>query len=387
MSFTTNSTNMLLPIPTVGQEPGPEYAQDINNCLTIIDQHNHEPGSGVQITPAGLDINSDLTFGDNNAIDLRSARLSAQSAVLNGSSDLRCLYAVSNDLYFNDGLGNQVRITQSGAVAGTPGSISNLVSPASAAYVSGNQTFVFQSAANTPANIDGASFILRNLTASSFGLTLSPPNAMGSNYALTLPSLPAQTNFVTLSAAGTFAAAANVDNVTLQFVANTLAVKTNSLGTSYLIDHSVTKAKEYVMAAALDTGALGEFVYSASSGLFQTTGTGSFQVTNFEIDVVSQGAPVKIEVQSAGDTAQGSYLAHQNTTSNEGEIVLKRNGTIIYRYRVNSPTGGGISLPSSAISFIDRSAPAGTNTYTLFAEAGSGSTLQLINSILQAYEL
>ena len=36
MSF-TNSPNMNLPIPTVGGEPGPNYATDVNSSLTLVD--------------------------------------------------------------------------------------------------------------------------------------------------------------------------------------------------------------------------------------------------------------------------------------------------------------------------------------------------------------
>ncbi len=225
MSFTINSTNMLLPIPIVGVEPGPQYATDINSCLTIIDTHNHTPGYGVAIPSDGLDINADLPFNDNNLTEARSIRFQSQGAPLALGSDLGCLYEVNDDLYFNDGLGNQIRLTQSGGVAGTPGSIANLTPPASASYVALNQTFVFQSASLTPANIDGASFILRNLAASSKGLTLQPPSAMAADYSITLPSLPASTLLMTMTSAGVQAANVTTDNVTTQIQANLISVK------------------------------------------------------------------------------------------------------------------------------------------------------------------
>ncbi len=197
---------MLLPIPSVGVDPGPQYAEDINSCLTIIDQHNHEPGSGVQITPSGLDINSDLSFSNSNAINLRTVRFQSQGAPLSAAADVGCLYEVSNDLFFNDGLGNQVRITQSGGVAGTPGSISGLVSPASASYSVLDQTFIWQSAANTPANLDAASVIFRNLVANSKGLTVSPPAAMSLDFNITLPNVPVASSFLTIDPAGSMTA-------------------------------------------------------------------------------------------------------------------------------------------------------------------------------------
>ncbi len=195
------SPNMFLPVPGVGTENGPQYAQDVNNCLTIIDAHDHTPGSGVQITPLAMDINTDLAFGDNNITNARSVRFTAQLSPLALPTDLGSLYEAGVDLYFNDGSGNQIRITQSGGIAGTPGSISNLTSPATASYVAGNSTFVWQSAALTPANMDAASYILRNLSASSYGLTLAPPT-LASDYQITLPQLPASTLPLVMNSAG-----------------------------------------------------------------------------------------------------------------------------------------------------------------------------------------
>lgn len=207
MADSVSSTNMLLPVPVVGVAPGPAYATDVNSCLTIIDGHDHTPGFGVQITPSGLNISSDLTMAQNNLTNIRSLRLYPQNAPLAGVSDLGCIYESGVDLYYNDGNGNQVRITQSGGVAGTTGSIANLTSPASATYVSGSATFVWQSDVNTPANMDGASYILRNLVASSKGLTLAPPNSMASDYTIVLPTLPASTLPVSISSGGTMSAA------------------------------------------------------------------------------------------------------------------------------------------------------------------------------------
>lgn len=197
-----SSTNMLLPIPQVGNEAGPQYATDVNNCLTLIDQHDHSPGYGVRITPAGIDVNQDFDMGGQNVVNLRSLRLASQGAGLSQPTDLDCVYVVADDLYYNDGVGNQIRITQSGGVAGTPGSISSLIPPASASYSVSQQKFIFQSAANTAASIDARSIILRNSSSGSNGLTLSPPASMPADYDITLPSLPASTLPVSMSALG-----------------------------------------------------------------------------------------------------------------------------------------------------------------------------------------
>ncbi len=193
---------MNLVISTVAVAPGPDWANNTNADLSIIDGHDHSVGKGVQISPAGLNISSDLPFLGNNATGLRSVRFNPQGSPISGVADLGALSVSGVDLYYNDVSGNQIRITASGGVAGSPGSIGSLTPPASVTYVSGNQTFVFQSNVNTPANLDGGSVILRNITANSKGLTLSPPNAMGADYAITLPALPATTSYVTIDNAG-----------------------------------------------------------------------------------------------------------------------------------------------------------------------------------------
>jgi len=231
---------MSLPIPITGQEPGPNYANDVNNCLTILDSHNHSAGSGVQITPAGMNINADLSIHDNNLTLVRSTRFQPQLAPLSGVQDLGCLYESGVDLWYNDGAGNQIRLTASGSIVGTAGSISGLAPPASASYNSGTSTFVWQSNTNVAANMDFGAATLRNLTVSSFGVTVQPQAGLGSNYTLTLPTIPGAQNFVSLDTSGNFAAIWNVDNTTINFNGNNIQVKPGSITATQLAANSVT---------------------------------------------------------------------------------------------------------------------------------------------------
>ena len=74
------SPNMSLPIASVGNEPGPNYAYDANSSFTLLDGHDHSPGKGVQITPAGLNINADLTLQSNNLTQVGSIIFSPQTS-------------------------------------------------------------------------------------------------------------------------------------------------------------------------------------------------------------------------------------------------------------------------------------------------------------------
>jgi hypothetical protein len=213
---------MNLTIPTVATDPGPDWAFNLNNSLTIIDGHNHTTNEGVRVPTDGININADLTFNDFNATSLRSSRYSPELSPLSTPSDLSCVYVSGVDLWYNDSDGNQIRLTESGAPAGTPGSITNLVPPAAVTYDPPSQTFIFTSAANTPANVDVENVVLRNFVANSKGLTLKPPAAMAANYSITLPALPASTKIMQITSSGVITDVLGVDGTTIQIVGNNL---------------------------------------------------------------------------------------------------------------------------------------------------------------------
>lgn len=114
MSFTT--TNMSLVIPSVLVDVGPTYATLLDAAMVLVDSHNHSTGQGVQITPAGLNISSDLSFVQHNATNLRTARLYPNTSISLGVNDLTCLYALNNELYYVDGAGNNVQVTSAGSL-------------------------------------------------------------------------------------------------------------------------------------------------------------------------------------------------------------------------------------------------------------------------------
>jgi len=220
MSFIT-SPNMGLPIPAVGSEPGPNYATDVNNSLTIVDGHTHLPGSGVQITPGAININSSLTFNSNSATLLASLTF-----VPTSQTSLNTVYESSaGDLHYINAAGLDIQITNSSGVAVTPTSIPGLVPPASAQYVPLSSTFIWQSNTNIAANMDFGAAIMRNLSPNStYALTLQPPAALSSNFTITLPSIPGSTSFLTLDTSGNISGsiatslgitAANIANATI----------------------------------------------------------------------------------------------------------------------------------------------------------------------------
>lgn len=201
----TNSPNMLLPIPSVGSQPGPDFAFNVNQALTLIDQHDHSPGKGIQITPAGMNINADLTLNDNNLTNANSIVFDAQ-----GSPDatLLSLYVAPgtesptpiNDLWFTDGVGNPVQLTSNGLVNATIASLPG------ESYAFGTFTWrqVFPDLVGAPANFDIGSITLRpNIVATTFGITLNASNIITSYDWIFPAALPIPANsFLTLTSAG-----------------------------------------------------------------------------------------------------------------------------------------------------------------------------------------
>lgn len=378
MAGEISSPNMLMPVPGVIITDGPQWATDINSCLGIIDQHDHATGQGVPVTPAGLNINSDLTFVNNNATNLRSLRLTPQSAPLALASDVGCLYESGVDLYYNDGSGTHVRLTQSGAVAGTPGSISNLVSPASASYSAGSSTFVWQSAANTPASMDAGSYILRNITANSQGLTLSPPNAMGSSYTIVLPSLPAQRNLLTIDASGNMSSSWAVDGVSLEVSSNLLQIKNQGVTQAKLATKPVT-------TDGTDPGVGGISISPDSGILYSNATTTATQITNCSCVLTTAGRPVRVALRSGSPGAnQGGLVRAQNGT---GIVIIKRDTTIISQQEFGPNTVMVFSVPPSSFWTDDITAPAGTYTYSAWMQVSNAASVQAFFVELVAYEI
>lgn len=334
MANTMPSINMNLPIPTVGIDPGPDWALNIDSCFSILDSHDHTPGKGIPITPTGININADLLFNNNNATLVRSIRFQPQGGVLVGGADLGCIYESGVDLFYNDGAGNNIRITQSGGIAGTPGSIGSLTPPASVTYVSGTSTYVFQSAANTPGNIDVASVVLRNLTAGSNGLTLSPPASLPSDYSIILPSLPAQTSFVTITSSGTMLANTTIDG---QSIVNTAGVLSSTIEYQFQANgqYRVGNFVDGLMPFNSDATIKNIWIYNLGAGVSGTT--------EFDLKTSAPGGSFTSILSTTGKITSA---AAGNIWTDSGSIVGSQTG-------VTKPVIGTTSISAGNVIRFD----------------------------------
>lgn len=373
MADIIQSQYMDLPVPIPTVDPGPQYATDINSCLALIDQHDHSVDKGTPVTPAGMNINLDLEFNGNNATELRSTRFDVQPSPISAPTDLGCTYVSGVDLYYNDVNGNQVRITQSGAIAGTPGSIGGLTPPASVTYNSGTSTFIFQSTTATPANLDAASIIIRELVANGKGVTLSAPAALAANYTLTMPSsLATSSSFVTSDPSGNLSYTAPDDN-TVQISGTHLQVK----------DHGITQIKRS-LATSGNTATAGNFALSESCGSFSITSATEAQVTNLAVTITTTGRPVRVELIPADGGSQSFVSVTPETSA--CSVFFNSNGnriaTNVFEIIASAPAVLA-TAPWSTVTF-----PASSSyTYTVTARSGPAATLSIRDIKLLAYEL
>jgi hypothetical protein len=111
---------MNLSLPTVSVTLGPTWASELNTAIETIESHDHTSGKGALIVPSAININSNLTFATNAATDLAYTNFVNQSATLVGSL---LVYGKSGDLYWNNGSGIPVQVTNGGSVITTPANL------------------------------------------------------------------------------------------------------------------------------------------------------------------------------------------------------------------------------------------------------------------------
>lgn len=114
--MTTTTPNMNLVKPDVLSTPAPTWASLLNAVIDSIDSHDHSSSKGVKVTPSGLNISSDLSIGSNNLTAIRTTRFNNLSSWSPSASDLACFYVLNNEVYFRDGVGNNVKITDNGSL-------------------------------------------------------------------------------------------------------------------------------------------------------------------------------------------------------------------------------------------------------------------------------
>jgi hypothetical protein len=385
------SPNMQLIVPTVGQEAGPTYALDINSSLSLIDQHDHSPGKGVQITPAGIDINTTLAFNNNSASNLSLVSFVAGSSPASTIQALSVAPASSiNELWYTDSNGTQTQITKNGTV--------NVIASSIPGESYSGGTFIWtqtqSSLPTTPANFDIGSITLRpNTAGTTNGITLTPPGSISSAYTITLPSLPV-TNpaFLTISTAGVVSATpSTVGGITASNIANG-TITTTQISPSADISGSQLSASAGIIPSQLDSISSGNWVYfSGSSGSFSGTFTSKTAVTSLNVTptVFTNTRPMFISFNTGSltvTTGSGTSTATYTLEAGNGSSNIILN---TYTQQIDVTGANNLVLPASVLNFIwtntiDLSS---FPTITLYVTTSSTTTVDVTNVVMQTVQV
>lgn len=398
------SPYMVLTLPTVSETLGPLWAAQLNTALGKVDAHDHSPGKGKFVSPSGLNIDSDLPFGSNNATGLRSVRFVPQVSTISQPSDLSCLYSApdsTGDLYYNDGAGNQIRITVGGSIdVSGAGSISGMGgTDASVTYSDSTKTFTFDQDTDERAFLDiGTLTIREDAGANTNGVTIQAPSGLAANYTMSLPdALPGSTQWVTLASSGalgtstadtiaagiTATGANNIASAMTSTGADAIGADMTSTGSNAIASSMSTTgataiSNKITRAVASPTATAGQV---ARSGLidFSSSSTTYTNVTNANVTITGTGNPIVIvlvpdnSAQSAGIFAQ--TLGGASATA---DFMLRRDGVDRFEIRFRGNYGGAtssfIEVPPGSLQYIDWDAPAGTYTYLLQGKTLSGTS-------------
>lgn len=308
---------MNLPIPVVGVDPGPDWANNVNACLTDIDAHDHTPGFGVAITPQGLNINSDLTMNTNNLIDIRASRYTSQGTIPSDPSDLNEVYVLNGDLYFIDASGNNVRLTQGGSPAGGAGSITGLPSGTAGVNFAGS-TYTFESATNTPATINVGSVGIAQTVLNGKRVTISANGAQAANYNLTLPAaLPATASSVVVDPSGNLAfQTATANTYTPAFAAGTVTTSSNFFW--YYLSSDIILIQGSVVLGAGSTGVNPFTITLPSPFVINPADYPQGQGTSFGTASINQGV----------NYYQGFVTYSGGAPFNELQLITSYNGVV-----------------------------------------------------------
>ncbi len=355
------SPNMNLIVPGVGTEAGPTYAIDINTSLTLIDQHDHSPGKGVQISVAGLNIDANLSLNDFSLIDATSIVFTASGSASTTPQSLSVAPGGESpqqqDLWYTPDTGVPIQITKNGIVNTVASSIPG------ESYAAG--TFFWTQAQDalptTPANFDIGSVTIRpNVALTTFGVRLQPASAISSQYSINLPLIPVVKNIVTLDTSGNMVADTNVDNSTIEIVANNLRVKAQGITAAQIANGTITTT-QISPTAGITQGQLADDALAWRIQQF------TLITPSFTVRVATTTSGTFATAFDNASTVDGVVLAtndiilikNQASAQENGIFVVQASGTPVRHTSYNTPT----TLQFAAVSVTAGTVNSGKDFY------------------------
>lgn len=261
------------PMGLVYETPGDPSTSDVwgvalNASLTLIEQHDHTLGKGVQVPSAGIGINADLSFASfalKFAKTITFTEIAAAAVV--GYADALFVDSATHNLFFRNSGGANVQITSGstlnisivGGIGGDYASVNALFSydDATRRYLAQQEGSPRPWAGFATADVDIYEKALIAGSPASNKVTLKSPHLLAASYSVTwLAALPASQTLMQIDTSGNLLATntlPNNANITLQ-------------GTGHLLrgNRSITVPLRATMSANISGG--GATLPSAGAG-------------------------------------------------------------------------------------------------------------------------
>lgn len=125
---------MNLDLPVVLTTVGPVWATKVNAAMDKIDSHDHSIGNGTKITPAGININVDMSFGGKFTYSVGAVGFTSKAAAVVTTPYLESIQSVNGALYYVNSVGFAVQITSGNAVNASLSSLWSVNVPAAYPY-------------------------------------------------------------------------------------------------------------------------------------------------------------------------------------------------------------------------------------------------------------
>lgn len=387
--MTTTTPDMGLILPDVSVTAGPQWATLLNAAFSTVDSHNHATGNGVQVTPSGLNISSDLTFLQNNATNLRSLRLFNNTSFTAGGSDLTCLYALNNELYYRDGAGNTVQITLGGFID-VSGSISSLTIKDTNFFIENFSDTTKQFRFNTSAIPTGTTRVLSvpdsgaNDTFVTQAATQTLTNkTLSGNTAATLISGSGTLN---LNTSGTITIPNATDTVVILAATQTLTNKTLTTPTILEIN---TGTPTFTLPTADGTSgqvlqtngsavlSFGNIPAAPNANVAANDSNVVFTSASNRVQICTPTAPRTYKLPTTGILAGDTWTFVNQSTTDANIITIQSSGSNTIDYCIADSTITLVSLvatPTTAANWLVLDAHSGIISYTPILGTGFGTT-------------
>ena len=364
---------MGLTTSSVGVTAGPTWATNDQTNLTTLDNHDHTSGKGVQLGPSSLNINADLEFNQNSASELKNVIF--DSSVTAASTNYS-LYQSSGNVYWRNGSGTAVQITDGSAVNTSGGSISGMSANAQVLFSSNAYVFKFDSTLSDPgiAKLGCADITMYKYDASGSAANVTLKFlGSGTTGVLTVPDETGTLLSTATSFAGTISVATSASNasITLSPHGTGHVVAGNGGATGKITSNG---AYDLILDTNSGTNSSSIAITDNSNGNISLipNGTGEIVIGSGSSagKITSSGAHDLVLDTNAGSSSSSITI----TDAANGNIALNTNGT--GEVVVGSGSASG-KITSSGTYDLVLDTNAGTNSGTITITDGANGDITI----------